>query len=246
MGIYREAADALFKRQVGIYGLYKMMHIANASGYELDRSGNLISVKSEKSALDMLLYNLERELGPIAVIGIKVALMRFFAKKECMEPKAEEYLGETSLYSDRLRHYIGDQKSKNKSKNMSYSKAKAETGAYNPGSVYNDHIFMLDSELRILDVSGYFLKEYRSISGPVIGRTICELGLCASTCSTGSEAKEGDCPVTKALNNMSPDELRILVDGKLQQWRVFPFVTGDVASKKALVHIMESPEEIAA
>lgn len=93
MGKFREAAAVLFKREFGIYGIEKIMHIAEESGYKLDSYGNVLHVEDEKEAFDRLCGNIELELGPIAVIGSKTALMRFFAKDAGHE-QSEEKTGE--------------------------------------------------------------------------------------------------------------------------------------------------------
>lgn len=80
MGIYRDAAELLLKRQYGIYGPERVKAIARASGYAVDNSGNILSVGDEEQAFMNFWKGVKTELGPVAVIGSKVTLMRFFSQ----------------------------------------------------------------------------------------------------------------------------------------------------------------------
>ena len=82
MGIYKEAAEVLIKRQFGIYGPERVKTIAKVSGYAIDNSGNILSVGDEEKALRNFWYRIGEELGSIAITGSKLALTWFFIKKE--------------------------------------------------------------------------------------------------------------------------------------------------------------------
>lgn len=75
MGMYREAAEIVLRRQVGIYGLVNATHVANLSGYEIDSSGLIISVEDEDKAFNRLVENTEKYLGSLAAINCRTALM---------------------------------------------------------------------------------------------------------------------------------------------------------------------------
>lgn len=81
MGMYREAAELLFKKQFGTYGVEKIMCLAKDSGYVIDSSGNVLSVKDEEEAFNKLCSKVETKLGPVAVLGSKVVLLRFLSQK---------------------------------------------------------------------------------------------------------------------------------------------------------------------
>lgn len=80
MGIYRDAAEALMRRQFGIYGPEKIRSIVSASGYALDDSGNITAVEDEEEALRNFWENVRVQLGPVAIIGSKVTLLSLFMK----------------------------------------------------------------------------------------------------------------------------------------------------------------------
>lgn len=82
MGIYKEAAEVLIKRQFGIYGPERVKPIATASGYAIDNSGNILSVGDEEKALRNFWERVGTELGIIATTGSKLALTWFFLQKE--------------------------------------------------------------------------------------------------------------------------------------------------------------------
>lgn len=80
MGIYKDVAEAMIKRQFGIYGTEKIQSIANASGYILDDSGNITGVEDEEGAFKKFWESIKIQLGPVAIIGSKVTLMSLFLK----------------------------------------------------------------------------------------------------------------------------------------------------------------------
>lgn len=80
MGIYREAAEAMMRRQFGIYGTEKVRSLANSSGYTLDDSGNISTVEDEEEAFKKFWESVKVQLGPVAVIGSKVTLLSLFIK----------------------------------------------------------------------------------------------------------------------------------------------------------------------
>lgn len=82
MGMYKEAAELLFKRQCWTYGVEKIMCLAKDSGYVIDSSGEVLSVKNEEEAFNKLCSKIETELGPAAVLGSKVVLLRFLSQKK--------------------------------------------------------------------------------------------------------------------------------------------------------------------
>lgn len=82
MGMYKEAAEVLIKRQFGIYGPERIKKIAAASGYGIDNSGNIFSAEDEEGALKNLWYAIGTELGAIAITGSRLALLWFFLKNE--------------------------------------------------------------------------------------------------------------------------------------------------------------------
>lgn len=75
MGMYREAAEVVLRRQVGVYGLEMATQVANLSGYEIDSSGHVNSVTEEEKAFELLVENTEKYLGPLAVVNCRTALM---------------------------------------------------------------------------------------------------------------------------------------------------------------------------
>lgn len=75
MGIHREAAEVVLKRQLKIYGAEKAMNVANQSGYKIDPSGNILSVSNEERAFNSLVENAKKHLGPLAVVSCRTALM---------------------------------------------------------------------------------------------------------------------------------------------------------------------------
>lgn len=87
MGIYKEAAEILIKRQFGIYGPERVKPIAVTSGYAIDNSGNILSVGDEEKALRNFWERVGTELGIIAVTGSKLALTWFFLQKEKDPPE---------------------------------------------------------------------------------------------------------------------------------------------------------------
>lgn len=80
MGIYRDAAEIMMRRQFGIYGTEKVKSIATASDYTLDDSGNISGVEDEEEAFKKFWENVKVQLGPVAVIGSKVTLLSLFMK----------------------------------------------------------------------------------------------------------------------------------------------------------------------
>lgn len=78
MGFYKDAAELLIKRQFGIYGPERVKPLAKQSGYAIDNSGNVLSVGDEEKAFRALWDKTVSALGPVARIGSKVTLMRFF------------------------------------------------------------------------------------------------------------------------------------------------------------------------
>lgn len=80
MGIYRDAAETMMRRQFGIYGTEKIKSIASSSGYTLDDSGNIIAVEGEEEAFKKFWESVKIQLGPVAVIGSKVTLLSLFMK----------------------------------------------------------------------------------------------------------------------------------------------------------------------
>lgn len=75
MGIHREAAEMVLRRQVGIYGIANATHVANLSGYEIDSSGLIISIEDEDKAFNRLVENTEKYLGSLAAINCRTAFM---------------------------------------------------------------------------------------------------------------------------------------------------------------------------
>ncbi|MEK6672933.1 MAG: hypothetical protein AABY42_05565 [Nitrospirota bacterium] len=80
MGIYKNAAELLIKRQFGIYGPERIKLVAKTSGYAIDNSGNILAVGNEEEAFRNFWERIKTDLGPVAVIGSKVTLMRFFSQ----------------------------------------------------------------------------------------------------------------------------------------------------------------------
>lgn len=80
MGIYKNAAELLIKRQFGIYGPERIKPVARTSGYAIDNSGNILAVGNEEEAFRNFWERIKTDLGPVAVIGSKVTLMRFFSQ----------------------------------------------------------------------------------------------------------------------------------------------------------------------
>lgn len=80
MGIYRDAAEVMMRRQFGIYGPDKIKAIAHSSGYALDDSGNITAVEDEEEAFKRFWESIKLQLGPVAVIGSKVTLLSLFIK----------------------------------------------------------------------------------------------------------------------------------------------------------------------
>lgn len=80
IGVYKDAAELLLKRQFGIYGPERIKPIAKASGFAIDDSGNILSVGNEEEAFKNFWGRIRTDLGPVAVIGSKIALMRFFSQ----------------------------------------------------------------------------------------------------------------------------------------------------------------------
>lgn len=87
MGLYRDAAEILIKRQFGIYGPERVKPLAKASGYAIDSSGNILSVGDEEKAFKGFWKKVSEDLGPVAVIGSRVTLMRFFSQNGEEMPK---------------------------------------------------------------------------------------------------------------------------------------------------------------
>lgn len=75
MSMYREAAEVVLRRQVGVYGFAKATQVANLSGYAIDNSGYIVSVTDEDRAFRRLVENTEKYLGPLAAINCRTALM---------------------------------------------------------------------------------------------------------------------------------------------------------------------------
>lgn len=82
MGIYSEAADVVFNSQSNIYGQVKISDIARSSGWKVNDALKLVAVENEEVSFSSLLRNIEGELGRIAVIASKLALIRFISEKE--------------------------------------------------------------------------------------------------------------------------------------------------------------------
>lgn len=75
MGIHKEAAEVILKRQTKIYGAEKAMTVAGLSGYKIDPSGHIISVSNEERAFNSLVENAKKHLGPLAAVSCRTALM---------------------------------------------------------------------------------------------------------------------------------------------------------------------------
>lgn len=102
MWMYREAAVDSFKRQISIYGIGKVSSIALASGYRLDSNGNIVSVENEEEAFKSLCGSVERELGPLAALSCRTALIKASSREtsEFMAHIAGESLNIVSAVSD--------------------------------------------------------------------------------------------------------------------------------------------------
>lgn len=86
MGIYRDAAQIVIKRQVNIYGVERVKPVAKASGYDVDKTGNILSVSDEEKSLLKFWERMRIEM-PIAVMGCRIILMHFFYKSKGDLPK---------------------------------------------------------------------------------------------------------------------------------------------------------------
>jgi hypothetical protein len=86
MGIYRDAAQIVIKRQVNIYGFERVKPVAKSSGYDVDTTGNILSVSDEEKSLLKFWERIRIEM-PIAVMGCRITLMHFFYKANFALPK---------------------------------------------------------------------------------------------------------------------------------------------------------------
>lgn len=82
MSVFIEAAAVVFKSQCEVYGPGKMAAIASSSGWSLDDSLKLVSVGDKEASFRNFWQNVRRELGNTALVGSKLALIRFIAEKE--------------------------------------------------------------------------------------------------------------------------------------------------------------------
>lgn len=82
MGIYSEAAEVVFSSQSNIYGPAKISDIAHSSGWTVNNALKIVAVENEEASLSNLLQKIEIDLGRIAVIASKLALIRFISEKE--------------------------------------------------------------------------------------------------------------------------------------------------------------------
>lgn len=82
MSIYMEAVEVVLKSQSDIYGSWKMTPIAHSSGWSVNDSLRIVSVGDEEASFRNLWRNIEKELGIAAVVGSKLALIRFISGKE--------------------------------------------------------------------------------------------------------------------------------------------------------------------
>lgn len=82
MSIFIQAAGVVFKSQCDVYGPVKMASIANSSGWVVNDSLNLVSVGDKEASFRNFWQNVRRELGNTALVGSKLALIRFIAERE--------------------------------------------------------------------------------------------------------------------------------------------------------------------
>lgn len=223
MNKYKEAAELLFKRLFGIYGAEMVVRIATTCGYEIDASGNVFSVVNEEEAFERLSQKIETELGPIALIGCKIALMHFFSyhNEESVEIKQAEELRVTQV-EENMDRGIGAANGK-------------EDGDWI--DVLTDCVLLIDSEHIIIGASGLVFKGHIPGRDSVIGKKLCDLFKKRSQdCTVTTQL---DCPVKRSMKTMAPVELEMPVNGRQLKWRSFPFTGMTKSSEKALVYIHE-------
>lgn len=88
----KAAAEISFKRNFVIYGVEKVRRIAMLHGYKVGADGNVLAVENEEAAFYSLLNTVARELGPLAALSCKTALMRISSQetKDVMQQLADE------------------------------------------------------------------------------------------------------------------------------------------------------------
>lgn len=241
MGEYKDAAEILFKRQFGVYGIEKIISLANKSGWEIDSSGNVLSVDNEKEAFARLCANVETELGPIAVIGSKLALMRHFAKSGNKNTGAvENIIGteHTTLkgltpVSTLNKHW--DSKNDTNAATADKQPLRDEVIAVTK-HFKSDYVLLTDFELKVIEANGNFMERHKDTL--IIGKTLCQI---FDITSPGTCPAEDcvNCPVKRSITTMSPVEMEMAVNGRMQHWRSLPFISRDSVTSKALVHIKD-------
>lgn len=238
---YKEAAEMLLKRLLGIYGAERVELIAASCGYKLDASGKVISVVDEEKAFELLERKVETELGPIAVIGTKIALRQFLAQEERAEIEHAEALREIQLMEVTE---VMEAEDVNENMNRGFGVASAKGGG-DFRQVLADCMLTLDSEYRIIEATGPAFKEHIPPRAPVIGRKVCDLFTKPFQACIG--IMQPVCPVKESIDTMSNLELEMPVNGRLLKWSFFPYLGMERGSERVMLHISDvTPEGLCA
>lgn len=90
MCIYSEAAETVLDSQSKIYGVIKMASIAQACGWRVNDALKIVEAENKVDSFSRLLSNIEAELGGVAVVASKLAVIRFISEKERRGLKLEK------------------------------------------------------------------------------------------------------------------------------------------------------------
>lgn len=102
-------------------------------------------------------------------------------------------------------------------------------------TIKSGYVLLIDFDLRVIEDQRNFSKRPET---PGDAKTLCQIfaitpqeGCPAETCV--------NCPVKRSIRTMTPVEVEMRVNGRLQHWHSFPFISKGSIPDKALVHIKD-------